>query len=225
MAKLVYQRKNGQWEARYMKGRKEDGTARYGSVIGKTREEAIERRRKLLGYDPDSPIATSELNILILGAGSYGHEVREVLQQIRIFRKIAFLDDFVEGEGILGRCCDAEAFRSGYPCAFVAIGDNATRRKYAQMLMEKHFLIPTIISPDAIVSPSARIGAGTMIYAQGNVGAADVGDFCLVQSNGLVHAGAQIAGFSRLDSGAIVLKDARVPEETWVRPGKVYGET
>ncbi len=224
MAKLVYQRKNGQWEARYKKGKKEDGSTKYGSVIGKNREEAIEGRRALLGYDPESPISTSEMNILILGAGSYGREVKEVLEQIRIFRKIAFLDDNVTGEGILGKCTDAEAFRQGYPCAFVAIGDNEVRKKYAHMLMDKHFLIPTIISPDAIVSPKAVIGAGTMIFAQGNVGAATVGDFCLVEPNGLVNSGAEVGSFTHLGSGAIVLKETRVPEETWVRPGKVFEE-
>lgn len=224
MAKLVYQRKNGKWEARYKKGKNADGTTLYGCVIGKTREEAIERRRALLGYDPDSPIATSEMNILILGAGSYGKEVKEVLEQIRIFKRIAFLDDFAEGEGILGKCTDAESFRNGYPCAFVAIGDNEIRRRYAHMLMDKHFLIPTIISPDAIVSPKAVIGTGTMIFAQGNVGASTVGDFCIVEPNGLVNANAYVGSFSHLDSGAIILKDTEVPEETWVRPGKVYGE-
>lgn len=224
MAKLVYQRKNGKWEARYKKGKKEDGSTRYGCVIGKTREEAIERRRALLGYDPESPISRSEMNILILGAGSYGREVKEVLEQIRIFRKIAFLDDSVTGEGILGKCTDAEAFRQGYPCAFVAIGDNEVRKKYAQMLMDKHFLIPTIISPDAIVSPKAVIGAGTMICAQGNVGAATVEDFCLVQSNGLVNAGAIVSNYSRIDNGAIILKDEKTPESMWLKPGKIYGD-
>jgi len=224
MAKLVYERKNGKWEARYKKGKKADGTTLYGCVIGNSREEAIERRRALLGYDPESPITASEMNILILGAGSYGREVKEALEQIRIFRKIAFLDDFVTGEGVLGKCSDAEAFHRGYPCAFVAIGDNEIRRKYAQMLLSKHFLIPTIISPDAIISPKAVIGAGTMVFAQGNVGAATVGDFCLVQPNGLVNAGATIGSFTHIGSGAIVLKDAQVPEETLVRPGKVFGE-
>ena len=224
MAKLVYQRKNGKWEARYKKGKNADGTTLYGCVIGKTREEAIDRRRALLGYDPDSPIVTSEMNILILGAGSYGKEVKEVLEQIRIFRKIAFLDDFATGEGILGKCTDAESFRNGYPCAFVAIGDNTVRRKYARMLMDKHFMIPTVISPDAIVSPKAVIGTGTMIFAQGNVGASTVGDFCIVEPNGLVNANAYVGSFSHLGSGAIVLKDMQVPEETWVKPGRVFGE-
>ena len=174
MAKLVYKRKNGTWEARYKKGKKADGRTHYASVIGHSYEEAVAKRLAVLGYDPDNPVATSEMNILILGAGSFGREVKEVLEQIRIFNKIAFLDDFITGEGILGKCTDASMFRINYACAFVAIGDSAIRRKYAEMLKEKHFLIPTIISPDAIVSPKAIIGMGSMVFAQGNVGAATV---------------------------------------------------
>ena len=224
MAKLVYKRKNGQWEARYKKGKKADGTTRYACVIGHSYEEAVAKRTALLGYDPDNPIITSDMNILILGAGSFGREVKEVLEQIRIFSKIAFLDDNLTGDGILGKCTDAGMFRLSYPCAFVAIGDNAVRRKYAQMLEEKHFLIPTVISPDAIVSPKAVIGKGSMVFAQGNVGAATVGEFCIVEPNGLVNANAGVGRFTHLGSGAIVLKDTQVPEETWVKPGRVFGE-
>jgi acetyltransferase-like isoleucine patch superfamily enzyme len=224
MAKLVYKRKNGTWEARYKKGKKADGRTHYASVIGHSYEEAVAKRLAVLGYDPDNPVATSEMNILILGAGSFGREVKEVLEQIRIFNKIAFLDDFITGEGILGKCTDASMFRINYACAFVAIGDSAIRRKYAEMLKEKHFLIPTIISPGAIVSPKAIIGMGSMVFAQGNVGAATVGEFCIVEPNGLINANVLVGSFSHLDSGAIVLKDTEVPEDTWVRPGKVFGE-
>ncbi len=224
MAKLVYKRKNGQWEARYKNGKKADGTTRYASVIGHSYEEAVAKRTARLGYDPDNPIITSDMNILILGAGSFGREVKEVLEKIRIFNKIAFLDDNLTGEDILGKCTDIVTYRLSYPCAFVAIGDNAIRRKYAEMLEEKHFLIPTIISPDAIVSPKAVIGKGSMVFAQGNVGAAMVGEFCVVESNGLINSDARVGRFSHLGSGAIVLKNVEVPEETWVRPGKVFGE-
>ena len=36
----IYKRKDGRWEARYHKGRKEDGRIRYGSCYGKTYQEA-----------------------------------------------------------------------------------------------------------------------------------------------------------------------------------------
>lgn len=224
MSDLVYQRKNGKWEARYKKGKTKAGKTRYGTVFGNTREEAIARRNALLGIDENNPMSSSELNILILGAGSYGHEVKETLEQIRIFNDIAFLDDYIKGDDIKGKCEDVAHYKVGYGCAFVAIADSEIRRKYADILIENKFYIPTIISPEAIVSPKAKIGIGTMIFAQGNVSAAEVGNFCLVQANGTVNAEAKLGDYSRLDNGAIVLKGEQVPEDTWLKPGKIYGE-
>ncbi len=224
MSDLVYKRKNGKWEARYVRGKFPDGRTRYGAVFADTREEAIARREVVLGHNPGDPYSQARMNIIILGAGSFGREVKETLEQLHLFHEIAFLDDDSTEEDVLGKCTDANLFRMKYPCAFVAIGDNEIRKKYADMLIASGFYIPTIISPDAIVSPKAKIGVGSMIFAQANVGAATVGNFCLVQANGLVNAGATVGNFSRIDNGAIVLKNENAPENTWLKPGKIYGD-
>ena len=182
MSERVYQRKSsGKWEARYPVKRDSDGKVKYRTVYGDTREEAIERRKFALGYDPMDPRRTSELNILILGAGSFGREAKEVLQRIRVFNRIDFLDDNLTGDEIRGRCVDVELFSDTYRCAFVAIADNDVRRRYSELLIEKQFMIPTIISPDAIVSPNAKIGMGTMVFSQANVSSCTVGSFSLLQ--------------------------------------------
>jgi len=224
MSERVYLRKNGKWEARYIVGKTKSGHTKYRSVFGDTKEEAIARRDEVLGRVFDDEYSPSKLNVLILGAGSFGREVKEVLEKIRLFNRIDFLDDFATGEDIMGKCEDAKAYKQGYPCAFVAIGDNEIRKKYANMLLKEGFYIPTIISPDAIVSPKAKIGVGTMVFAQANVAAAEVGNFCLVQANGLVNAEAEVEDFCRIDNGAIVLKGEHMPESTWLKPGKIYGD-
>lgn len=222
LAKLVYQRKNGQWEARYKKGTSESGRTLYGTVFGKTKEEAIERRIALLGYDPNGPIIASQMNLIILGAGTHGRDVKELAESLHIFQKISFLDDNIKGDNILGKCSDVEFFRQGYPCAFVAIGDNEKRKYYGELLLQKHFLVPSLVSPNAVISPNAKIGAGTVVMAQGNVGAAEVGSFCIITPNGLINADATVGNYSRVDSGGMVLKNVTVPELTWIKPGQIY---
>ena len=224
LAKLVYQRKNGQWEARYKKGTSNEGHTLYGTVFGRTKEEAIERRRALLGYDPDGAIVPTEMNLLILGAGTHGRDVKELAESLHIFQKISFLDDEIRGELILGKCSDIESFRQGYPCAFVAIGDNEKRKYYGELLLKKHFLVPSLVSPNAVISPQAKIGAGTVVLAQGNVGAAEVGKFCIITQNGLVNADAKLEDYSRVDNGGMVLKGVTVPELGWIRPGEIFGQ-
>ena len=224
MSERVYLRKNGKWEARYINGKTASGHTRYGAVFGDTKEEAIAKREALLGYDHNNPCSPAMLKLVILGAGSYGREVKEVLEKQRFFCDIIFLDDYVQEDDIKGKCSDVKAFRLTYPCAFVAIADSDIRRKYAKILLDEGFYIPTIVSPNAIVSPKAKIGIGTMISAQANVAAAEVGNFCLVQANGLINAEAKVEDFCRIDNGAIVLKGEHVPKDTWLKPGKIFGE-
>ena len=44
----IYEHTDGRWEARYRKGRKADGSIIYGSVYGRTYEEAERRRAEIL---------------------------------------------------------------------------------------------------------------------------------------------------------------------------------
>ena len=224
MSDRVYYRKmTGKWEARYVKGKNAAGKTLYGSVFGDSREEAIARREALIGKDPNNPFSIAEMDILILGAGSYGREVKEVLEKIGIFHRIDFLDDFIRGEDIIGKCGDVKAFHDRYPCAFVAIGNNEIRKRYGQMLVENRFLVPTIISPDAIVSPKAVIGMGSMIFSSGNVGSdAVIGEFAMVQASGVVQTKAVVGAYCRIDSGAIVEEEAIVPEGQWLKHGDYF---
>ena len=98
-------------------------------------------------------------------------------------------------------------FRDEYPLAFIAIGDNKIRQKYAELLREYHFLVPSIVSPAANISPGAVIG-----------------DFSIVDSNGVVSSGASVGDFCHIDCGAIVQQRAKVRKDTWVRSGEIYGE-
>ena len=64
------------------------------------------------------------MNLLILGARSHGHSVKEIAESLRVFQKISFLDDKETVEYIIGKCSDALKFKDECPCAFVAIGNN-----------------------------------------------------------------------------------------------------
>ncbi|MBO4461553.1 MAG: hypothetical protein J5749_01580, partial [Lachnospiraceae bacterium] len=83
MSDRVYHRKNGKWEARYIKGKSATGKTMYGSVFADTREDAIAKRDLVLGRDPKDIYTAARLNIVILGAGSYGREVKEELEKLK----------------------------------------------------------------------------------------------------------------------------------------------
>lgn len=224
MAKLVYQRKNGKWEARYHKGKSPDGKILYGTVYGDTEEEAIARRKEYLGYDSDETDIPAEMNLLILGSDIHGHDVKEIAESLRIFKKISFLDDFVPPhDDIIGKCAEAAQFRNRYPCAFVAIVDNDTRKKYTELLKESNFLLPSLVSHAANVSPKAVIGEGVAILPHCTVNEAVIGDFSIIDFKSLVNSGAAVGAYTRIDCGAIILRGANVPESLWVRSGEIFG--
>ena len=221
--KYVYKRKDGRWEARYVKGFSENGKPLFGVVYGNSREAVIQKRRDIIGdYENREQTVPQHLNLLILGAGTHGHDVREIAESLRVFKKISFLDDNIQGEHIIGKCKDALKFRGEYSCAFIAIGDNRIRKKYAKFLRESNYLLPNLISPMASVSTNVRLGDGIVIMPQGTVGAAEIGDCCIVATNSTVNSGATIEKFSHIDCGGIVAKQAKVPQGSWIKSGEIY---
>ncbi len=150
--------------------------------------------------------------------------VYDIAASLRVFKKISFLDDAAVGDDIIGKCSDLFKFRDEYPIAFIAIGDNYLRKKYAALLREYHFLIPSIVSPAANISPGAVLGDGVVILPMARVGEASIGDFSIIASNGVVSSGARVGSFSHIDCGAIVQQRAHVKESTWVRSGEIYGD-
>lgn len=221
--KGVYKRNDGRWEARYVKGYSEKGRAVYGAVYGQSKEEVIAKRNALFPLNGNALPKMSGMNLLILGAGSHGQSIKEIAESLRVFQKIAFLDDEVIGEDIVGKCTDALELKDEYPCAFVAIGDNELRKKYATYLKECRFLIPNIISPVATISKDAKIGEGVAIMPQCTVNNAEIGDFCILASNSLVNYGCKIGDYSRIDCGGIVMRGCSVKSGTLVVSGEVIG--
>ena len=216
---LIYKRADNRWEARYRKGISENGKTIYGSVYGKTRKEAEEKRLQVLGETTER---TRHLNLLILGAGSHGKNIMEIAESLGIFEKINFLDDHAEGERVIGTCREAVKFIDEYPCAFIAIGDNKKRTRFAKLLRAQNFILPKIISPEAHISRNAVIGEGSCVLPQATVNDSTVGEFCIIASNALVSNEAEVGNFSHIDCGGIVTKGASVSEGTWVKSGEIF---
>ncbi len=219
----VYKRNDGRWEARYIKNYSQEGKVTWGAVYGKSSDEVIKKRHELLGDTEEAEKKPTGLNLLILGAGSHGRNIKEMAEALRVFRKISFLDDKASGDDIIGKCKDAIRFQKEYVCAFVAIGDNKKRKKWINFLKERGFIIPNIISTSATISPKAVIGEGVAIMPQSTVNESVIGDYCILASNSLISNGANIGSFSHIDCGSIVLKGKVLPEGTWVKSGTIIG--
>ena len=201
----VRQRKDGTFEARYKIGRNGKGRTAYASCYGKTFEEAVEKRGKALEQQLIKNNPPVGLNLLILGAGSHGQEVREIAESLHIFQKIDFLDDDVTKPEVIGSWNDIDELKGHYNTAIVAVGNEYTRKLWFAKLTEAGYMIPTLVHPSAIVSQNATLGAGTVICARTTISSgAQVGVGCIISAGVALGRDESISDWTHISTAGIV---------------------
>ena len=75
-------------------------------------------------------------NLLILGAGGFGHMVYECARQSGTYEEIAFLDDAAKDSRVIGKCVDYQIWREKFPHAVAAFGNNRMRLAWVEKLQE-----------------------------------------------------------------------------------------
>ena len=175
--------------------------------------------------------------LLIVGAGGFGREAAEAVRAVNAERPTwelrGFLDDDPSLEGreldglpVLGPPAALE--RHGDASLVVSVGnpDNyVARKRIVERLGVPPSRYATIVHPAAVVPPSARLGAGTVILATAVattgvwVGAHVVvmpgvvlTHDCRVGDYATLGAGARLAGGARIEEGAYVGSGALVRE-------------
>lgn len=166
-------------------------------------------------------------DLVILGGGGHALVVAEAAAAVGM-RAIGFLDDapdapLGQGGGVgesdvwaerLGGFADLEGVIShGAPsrvALILAIGHGATRRGLLERVraMEggSHRAWATIVHPSAVVSLSARLGAGVFVGPRA-----------------VVHTRAVIGDHAIVNTGAIVEHECEVGENSHIAPGSVLG--
>lgn len=92
-----------------------------------------------------------------------------------------------------------------YPVAIAAVGDQALRMRWMGDLAREGFVLPVLIYPSAVVSPSARLGYGSVVCARASVGSgAVVGAGCIISSGATIDRNAVIQDGTHIDCGQVV---------------------
>lgn len=200
-------RADGRYEARYQKGRDENGRIVYGCCYGKTQQEAESKRHNLLQEASPVP-AVKQMKLLILGAGGQGQVIKEIAENLNIFADIAFLDDDPQNSLAIGRCTDCHLFVKEYPIAIPSVGNNELRHRWIDMLVASGFVLPTLVHRTAVVSPSAQVGYGTVVEARCTIGAnAKVGCGCIVSSGATIDRAVEVADWTHVGCGQVVVRN------------------
>lgn len=199
-------RSDGRFEARYEKDRTPDGKIVYGYCYAKSREEAEEKKNKALAALSKQPLA-KQMNLLILGAGGQGQVVKELAQDVGVFKKIAFLDDDENNPYAIDTCGNCWKYVDEYPVAIPSVGNNVLRQRWIEMLVRYGFILPTLVHSTATVSPSAEIGYGTVIEPKVTISAnAKIGVGCIISSGAIIERNVTIADWTHVQCGVAVRK-------------------
>lgn len=160
-------------------------------------------------------------NLIILGAGGHGRVVKETAQVMGCFDKIEFLDD--NSKETIGKCKDFKQFIKEFTYAFVAFGNNELRLKWIEELNKAGFQLPVLIHPTSYISPSAKIGAGTIVESMAVVNTnAIIDKGCILSIGALVDHDSIVSECTHINSGAIVKAGCKVNRLTKVDAGMVH---
>lgn len=172
---------------------------------------------------------------MVVGAGGHAKVCVELLRSMG--EPVAFC---VGGSTAEGTCVGVpvlagdehlEALRQkGYGRVFVAIGDNRLRARLGEVAVNLGYQLVNAISPDAVVSASARIGGGIAVMAGAVINAeAEIGDFTIINTGATVDhdcrigVAAHIAPQSALAGNVVVGSFSFLGIGTVVIPERVIG--
>lgn len=186
--------------------------------------------------------------LLLLGCGGHARSLIDLIEaegQWHIHGLVGLPEQVgsnVLGYPVIGADADLPFLRGACSAALLAIGqlpDSVPRQRLAVLLLQLGFHCPVMISPHAVVSRHAQLGAGTVV-AHGaivNAGAVvgahcilnsraliehdvQLGDHCHVSTGALVNGGVSLGPGSFIGSGAMLREGLHLPSGTVISAGK-----
>ena len=178
--------------------------------------------------------------IILIGGGGHCRACIDVVEQQGDFA-IAGIVDLLDqrdrkvlGYPVIAADNDIPRLITEGYCFLITIGQIKTAGRRHQLfgeLSEAGVVLPTIVSPQAYVSPHAQIGPGTIIMHGAMVNAnAVIGNNCIINSQALIEHDVSINDHCHISTGAIVNGGAHVCQgsfvgsQAMVREGVEIGE-
>ncbi|PIE74326.1 MAG: acetyltransferase [Deltaproteobacteria bacterium] len=155
--------------------------------------------------------------IYIYGASGHGKVVFEAARAAQ-YKVMGFIDD-AQREIFSYKSIEPALAQKDLPVA-LAIGDNGARRAVFERLKQASMSTLSIIHPSAIISKSAKIGAGVFISAGAVINAdAIIGDGAIINTGAIVEHDCLIGDFAHLAPKATLGGAVSVGENTLIGIG------
>lgn len=176
-------------------------------------------------------------DLIIVCAGSMGREVLQMVKDINSFSPTwnvlgflsdvaGVLDNYSYKERIIGTIKD---WNVGSNQNFaLAISDCASKKKIIETLSPKGANFVTIIHPSAIISDTAKIGKGSIIYWNLNLGPdCIIGDYCTIMTtighDSIIGDFSTVCGNTSVNGHVTIGRETFIGSNAAIVPGKKIG--
>lgn len=167
-------------------------------------------------------------NLLILGAGGFGHAIAEMAQILDRWECIYFVDDRWPEQkqagcySIISNIENLEFINSNNFDAIVAVGNNQVRQKWHHLILDLAIPLTRIIHPNTVISPSVKIGQGVCIMAGCVIGANTIiQDGVILNIGTLLDHDVIVGNFAHLSVGVKVASNNIIPASTFLEVGSI----
>lgn len=155
----------------------------------------------------------------LFGASGHGKVVKDILNANGI-KVEAFVDDNLNVNECGGRPVLHDA--TGLSPMIVSIGVNRIRKMIVERLKANNPAIEfmSAIHPSAVISPSSKIGEGTVVMAGAVINAdAVIGNHCIVNTGATVDHDCILEDYCHVAPGVHISGGTNVGEGTWIGVG------
>jgi sugar O-acyltransferase (sialic acid O-acetyltransferase NeuD family) len=191
-------------------------------------------------------------DVILIGGGGHCRACIDVIESYSAWRIAGILDaadrvgQDVLGHRIVGTDDDVAAFAKQQIAFLITVGQigaSAARERLWQTIHAAGGRMATVVSPQAYVSRTAVLGAGTIVMHRALVNScakvgdnvivntmaliehdAVVGDHCHISTAAIVNGATKIGDRCFIGSNAVVHHSLSVPDNSIVRAGSTYSE-
>lgn len=164
--------------------------------------------------------------LIIIGASGHGKVVADIAIKMNKWENIAFLDDdetikSCMGFDVIGKSSDVIKYKNEADF-FVAIGNNATREKVQEKLMDEGLNVVSLIHPSATIGNDVEISIGTAIMAGTVINSSTrIGKGCIINTSSSLDHDNYIENYVHISPGVRTAGTVKVGKGSWLGIGSV----
>ena len=163
--------------------------------------------------------------IIVIGSGGHARSCVDVIKSLKEYKFAGYIDNRSTNNKIIGTDRDLKKIFKKIKYAHIGVGQIKSplkRLKIFNNLKRIGFNLPSIISPTAIISKSAKIGEGTIIMHGAILNAyAQVGKNVIINTGTIIDHDTSIHDNCHISTRAIINGECLIKKNTFIGSGSV----